>query len=243
MINATWFKSKFGNNWGDALNPILINKISNKYVNYVDFDQDVPKFLCIGSILEFSLPNTIVWGSGFLSSDRYLTYIPKKVVAVRGPLSAKILRDKHNISVNIFGDPSYLYKEFYNPKLSKKYKLGIIPHYVDYQTVLNFKTNYKIINILDPIEKVIDEVSECENIISSSLHGLILAHMYEIPFKWVKFSNLVSGDDFKFRDWMNSNLFNQDSIYLQNINDSITNTCFLPDLKLNLDLLKNSCPF
>ncbi|NBP59126.1 hypothetical protein EBU71_21755, partial [bacterium] len=103
MINATWFKSKFGNNWGDALNPVLINKISNKYVNYVDFEQDVSKFLCIGSILEFSLPNTVVWGSGFLSSDRYLTYIPKKVVAVRGPLSAKILKDKHNINVNIYG--------------------------------------------------------------------------------------------------------------------------------------------
>jgi exopolysaccharide biosynthesis predicted pyruvyltransferase EpsI len=108
---------------------------------------------------------------------------------------------------------------------------------------LNFKTNYKIINILDPIEKVIDEVCECENIISSSLHGLILSHMYQIPFKWVKFSNLVSGDDFKFKDWMSSNNFNQDSLYLQNINDSVINTCFLPDLKLDLDLLKNSCPF
>lgn len=243
MINLTWFKSNYGNNWGDALNPILINKISNKEVKWIDFEEDIPKYLCIGSILEFSLPNTIVWGSGFLSSDRYLTYIPKNIIAVRGPLSAKILKERHNINVDIFGDPSYLYKDFYTPKFSKKYKLGIVPHYIDYQNVLKSNSDYRIINILDPINKVIDDICECESIISSSLHGLIVAHMYNIPFHWVKFSNLVSGDDFKFYDWMSSAKFLQNPIYLNQVTNNIIRNCHLPDLKIDLKRLKESCPF
>ena len=242
MINVSWFKSKFGNNWGDALNPNLIKKISNKEVKWIDFEEDEHKYLCIGSILEFSLPNTIVWGSGFLSSDRYLTYIPKKIIAVRGPLSAKILKEKHNINLDIFGDPSYLYSEFYKPVISKKYKLGVVPHYMDYQYIPKSE-EYSVINILDPIDKVIDDICECEYIISSSLHGLIIAHMYNIPFYWVKFSNLVSGDDFKFYDWMLSNGFRQSPVFINQILLDICSQCYLPDIKIDLKRLKESSPF
>lgn len=247
MINISYFKSQFGNNWGDFLNQTLIEKLSCKSVNWVDFGDPSEKMMAIGSILSFSTPFTTVWGSGFLRSSEYLTYIPKSVIAVRGPLSSKILKEKHNISCNLYGDPAYLYSEFYNPDFSKKYKLGIIPHYIDLPLFNGTLPDCKIINILDPIDKVIDEVLQCESIISSSLHGLIIAHMYKIPFRWVEFSKNVVGDGFKFKDWMESCRFNQDVLQINSLDskvlDKICNSTFLPDINLDLKLLKESFPY
>jgi hypothetical protein len=67
--------------------------------------------------------------------------------------------------------------------------------------------------------------------------------MYNIPFHWIKFSNLVSGNDFKFYDWMSSTGFLQNPIYLNQITDNIIRNCYLPDLKIDLKRLKESCPF
>ncbi|WP_156383835.1 hypothetical protein [Methylobacterium sp. Leaf456] len=48
---------------------------------------------------------------------------------------------------------------------------------------------------------MIDAVLSCRRILSSSLHGLILAHAYGIPATWLKISDRPLGDDFKFRDY------------------------------------------
>ena len=41
----------------------------------------------------------------------------------------------------------------------------------------------------------------CEVIVSSSLHGLIIADAYGIPTVWAKFGNDINGNDFKFYDY------------------------------------------
>jgi len=39
-------------------------------------------------------------------------------------------------------------------------------------------------------------------VISSSLHGLIIAHAYNIPAIWVRLGNRLYGDNIKFRDYL-----------------------------------------
>jgi len=62
----------------------------------------------------------------------------------------------------------------------------------------------KIINVTAGIYKFIDQLKECEMIISSSLHGLIAADAYGIPNHRVKISKLLLGGDFKYLDHYSS---------------------------------------
>jgi hypothetical protein len=84
---------------------------------------------------------------------------------------------------------------------TKRYGCGIISHYSDH-------TRYSVsnsinINILSPIEDVIMQAAQCKNIISSSLHGIVLADALGVPRMWKKY-NRVQGNGFKFEDYASS---------------------------------------
>jgi pyruvyltransferase len=199
----------YAKNFGDAINPLLIGKLSNLKVLFVN-----PKYyhyehlLAIGSILQTANSNSIVWGTGMISEYAICVQKPKKIYAVRGPKTRELLLKQNIPCPEVYGDPALLMPKIYHPKIEKKYKLGIIPHYID-QDAEWLKSIVQpeilIINIhRDDLLGFIDEILSCEKIASSSLHGLITADAYGIPSTWIKFSNNVIGGNFKFLDYFMS---------------------------------------
>jgi len=206
-------------NFGDALSPIMIKMInpkleivsSGKKIRLIlkikKLFRRAPKnnFLIIGSIISYADKNSIIWGSGFISKDAYCKEKPKKVLAVRGPLTRKKLIDQKIDCPKVFGDPALLLPKFFKPKVRKKYKLGVIPHYVDRDAdfLKKIKGNEEIliIDINSGIKKVTREILSCRKIASSSLHGIIISDAYNIPSVWIEFSKKVKGEGFKFRDY------------------------------------------
>tara|TARA_B110000285_G_scaffold140891_1_gene157636 strand:- start:217 stop:834 length:618 start_codon:yes stop_codon:yes gene_type:complete len=155
----------------------------------------------------FTQPNDIVWGTGCISPEE-IGLPPLKVYSVRGPLTRKELINKGIKTPKIYGDPALLFPEIYNPKPNPKYKYGLIPHYIDFTDLKSLEVitrlesqGVKIINITAGVFNFIDELLQCSNILSSSLHGLIASDAYNIPNTRVKLSDKLAGGDFKFNDY------------------------------------------
>lgn len=207
-VLLTWYKHP-SKNFGDDLNPWLFQKLTRKKVIYADDVINIGRktvYSFIGSILESKNQKYLhVIGSGFISSEGQIKYFPKNVSFVRGPLTRERLISLGVKSPDVYCDPALLLPLVYKNKKNKKYQLGVIPHYVDKEnSTLNYfkeQNEILIIDIQDDIEKVINDILSCEKIISSSLHGIIVSDAFNIPAKWVEFSDKVIGNGFKFHDY------------------------------------------
>lgn len=239
------------NNFGDILNPFLVNFMTGKHIinvstKYCKYDH----LLAIGSILDRAVGNSVVWGSGFISDKSKWIEEPKEIFAVRGPKTRNKVLELNKECPEMYGDPALLMPQYYFPNIKKKYKLGLIPHYVDkdhwwFNSLMNDK-NVKIIDIQNknPL-KVIDQILECEVVASSSLHGLIIADAYKIPSIWIRFSNLITGGNFKFNDYyLSIGQKEKKPILIEkttSVNDLISKAK-IHEIKLDLEVLKNSFP-
>jgi pyruvyltransferase len=251
-----WYNNK--SNWGDAINPILIEKLFGKMIIHQNELYNIvnkPIFSVIGSILNVFNNNKriVVWGSGVADPNRPMPYTPEKIHAVRGPKTHAYLKGNDIDAPEIFGDPVLLIDRIYQPKnKEKKYKIGIIKHYEDQSPELdewvNKNINVRFISILRDMSKpfeIIDEILECEMIISSSLHGLILADVYKIPNVWVFFEGHIK-DKFKFLDYYES-IKKNNKDYILFKNQTLLDLDNLPfevnKIDLDLDKLFQSNPF
>ena len=248
---AFWFSD--ANNFGDVLTPHLFNFLGvNKLVKIDTQYYAFENYITIGSILSKANERSIVWGTGFISEDSYFKNgKPKKVCAVRGPKTRKKLLEFGVKCPEVYGDPALLLPRFYEPKKeSKKYKLGIIPHYIDKDNEwlgLIKREDVLIIDIQNKnIFEFIDQVNRCEKIISSSLHGIIVGDAYGIPSLWVEFSQKIMGKGFKFLDYFQS-VGRKDKVAIM-IDESISikyllNCFYHYEIQIDLTKLIESCPF
>ncbi len=245
-------------NVGDALNEYLITKIigDSNSLEWIEAGASIEHYLCAGSILKYGNENSIVWGSGLIGkAPKYLpTAKPKEVRAVRGPLTRSVLKSNGFDCPNVYGDPAILLSDYYLSSPTKKVKIGLVPHFVDLnKKIINeLSSEVKLINVeTTDVEGFIDELTGCEFILSSSLHGLILADVYGIPNLWVDLRDHflqksgVVGHGFKFRDYFQSVYRNRmKPISLRNGNlESVLKKCELGRLEEAKENLMNSIPF
>lgn len=250
-------------NWGDSLNhmliplltrlkPVCTNNILPVRQKYSPIQKWVDKnnvdvHYVVGSILSGVSSNAVVWGPGFLHENVSMSEEPRKICAVRGPLSAEKIDEQFGHTTKTYGDPAVLYSLYYKPNIQKKYKLGIIPHYVDYQY---FKNHYKdtddvkIIDIRSRTNSLVDDVLSCDCIASSSLHGLIISEAYRIPTVWMKWVS-DSIDDFKYYDYYTSIRCNREGevITKDTFADDIISLAELPAHGVDMKKLLDACPF
>jgi pyruvyltransferase len=252
VIRVHWAKSY--KNFGDKLNPILIKSLTGKSIlNISARYYKREHLLAIGSILDKATSNSIIWGSGFISEQSDLLEKPKKIYAVRGPKTREKLIGFGIDCPEIYGDPALLMPYVYQPKknIGKKYKVGIIPHIVDKDIAwlkqYSNSDEIKIINlqISNPLN-VIDNILQCEKIVSSSLHGIIVSDAYNIPSLWIKFSNNITGGSFKFLDYLLSvkrtdrkPVFIDNSVTLREIMQKFTPY----EIDINMGSLLNNLPY
>lgn len=202
-----YFKSK--PNWGDAINPILVEHLSGRKVvatSEVFNLTNRPVFSVIGSVLDRSrTSNLVVWGSGFKHQGAEMAVKPRRVCAVRGPRTRAQLLAQGIECPKVYGDPALLFPRVYRPAPMSRARIGLIPHYVDqrHPKIRDWvrSGDVRFIDVLGNVETFVDELASSDLVVSSSLHGLIAADAYGIPSVWASFSDNVEGAGFKFADY------------------------------------------
>lgn len=188
MINAFWMQC---DNFGDKLTPYVLEKLGIEY-QFVPQGHDEEHYIFCGSILSACNENTIIWGAG--NAQWHDTIKPKQILACRGKKTRQMLLKQGIDCPKIYGDFGFILPMIYNPEIEKKRKVAFIPHVVDRHLF------YDPFDLNGPVERTIDHILESELVCSSSLHVLITAHAYGVPYQWIRSKNVI-GDDFKFYDF------------------------------------------
>ncbi len=180
-----------------------------------------------------------ILGSGFIQdiSNNYSDlklFRPINLIGIRGKKSLEILRKAVDDIGNDFfiGDPGLLISDLkVNSSNHKHFDIGIIPHEVDKNIKhlsSNFsKSNICVLNPNDTPAKFIENVLSCETIASSSLHGLIAADSFHIPNIWIRLSDKIIGNDFKYHDYYSSYNLEQSCIDLTKNNHRLITKDFI----------------
>ncbi|PRD48206.1 polysaccharide pyruvyl transferase family protein [Sphingobacterium haloxyli] len=218
-------------NFGDALNPLLIEELSGLPAQHKDIELSLKSrillllksiltfrfndaervilpwqktVVAIGSIIHWAHKKSVIWGAGFMNRDN--RYRGGKVVAVRGKLTDAKLVSQGIKPCGVYGDAALLLPLWLpGVNIAKKHQLGIAPHWSEVDAFKrNYGEQYVIIDLrTKDIPKIVNEINQCDHILSTSLHGIIVAHAYQIPALWIK-KGYIETDGFKFHDYFSS---------------------------------------
>lgn len=244
LVNEKGFSE---DNFGDIITPYIVEKITKKKPIWFYYGSKYTKYfkhyIMAGSVIGVSCTKSIVWGSGIIAEEEMIK--GGKFLAVRGPRTQKRLKELGFKVPTVVGDPGLLLSNFYNPSVKKKYDIGIVSHYVDFSFLDSKINEYKnvlhISLLTNNIEEVVDEILSCKKIISTSLHGLIAAHSYNIPTLWWKYSDDLAGDDIKFLDYFESvNIFDVKNNMDKTLEEVLNSDVYLiPEISI-VNLLKSN---
>lgn len=199
---AFWCRVPSRPNFGDALTPWLIQRLSGRAPRFVPHDHLSSKYIVTGSIAAFAGRQCTVWGAGLMFRDDPIC-AEADWLAVRGPLTHARARACGAACPPVWGDPGLLLPRLHVPPTKPRRGVGFVPHFSDRPRIPQGWAEARALHLIDiqqGIETVIDEIATCEWVMSSSLHGLIVAHAYGVPAVWVRLRDLPSGDGVKFAD-------------------------------------------
>ncbi|NDF11366.1 MAG: polysaccharide pyruvyl transferase family protein [Proteobacteria bacterium] len=211
-------------NFGDALAPLLFERVFSTPTEYASLDRaDVAS---IGSLLQFIFydKNTriicqrkkykmlmrrfsplVIWGSGALHER--VTSKPFRsldIRALRGHITQQFFSPDKAVPL---GDPGLLADRIMDCAPPKQYRVGIIPHHEDKRSPLLSVIEEQVpgATVID-VEReplgVLRRIMECDSILSSSLHGLVVADSLGIPNQWIELDGLKNKFGlYKFHDY------------------------------------------
>lgn len=210
-MNCYWWRGNGQPNFGDELGPLLLENFASIQTGWTG--PALAEIITTGSILDV-LPQSgwpgIVAGSGKLQITTHTDLTNADVLAVRGPLTANAIKmrryDRRNV---VIGDPALLVDEIVSVGV-KEHGLGLIAHWSDTDRTLYKKyahlNPFEILATDDPVT-VIAQISSCERLISSTLHGVIVADALAIPRQPEQFPRINhpwEGGEFKWCDYFAS---------------------------------------
>jgi pyruvyltransferase len=162
------------------------------------------KLVGLGSILGAVAEEDLVVGTGAISGRDISLPRSVEVLCVRGPLTRALFGDRR--VPEVYGDPGLLTAELFpeiSPGSRLSAKIGCVPHHADTRCKQQAQSarDVHVLDVRTPPRGFLQSMVECSVILSSSLHGIILAESFGIPALWISPSEEIAGGCFKFHDY------------------------------------------
>ena len=242
-------------NLGDAINPFLLRKlfgIDLKLVKYRNAEL-FPIGSILGKITSsrgnlwrrikgrFQTPATI-WTSGFLTPPDSNDVVCRKlqICALRGKKSQECLEKLLGKKIDVpLGDGGLLMPQLLKERPDKTIPLGIVPNYkeIDSSQIKQLLEKFPQAELISPeifgsenieerLLEIIRKIASCEAVLSSSLHGIIVADGFGIPCRHLLGAD-IDGGLFKFEDYRSAFGLKNEPVML---NDLLSGAVSLPEL-------------
>ncbi|MEY3483790.1 MAG: hypothetical protein RLZZ218_625, partial [Actinomycetota bacterium] len=130
-INLAWWAKPFPGNFGDWLSPLIVSHYTDKKVIFQSPVRLAMKdhMIGLGSIGRFIKPNSVVVGTG-ISTDELTLAKSAKYVSVRGPVTARVVKESGGPTVDSFGDPGVLISRIFPVERNKTNgRVALVRHF------------------------------------------------------------------------------------------------------------------
>jgi pyruvyltransferase len=202
-IELVYWRSPRGVNFGDYLSSVIVTKMAADADCFLDEERSAPvRLLAVGSILHFARDGDVVWGSGVngkIPVERH-GFSRLDVRAVRGPLTREFLLRRGIEAPEIFGDPALLVADLLPTRFPHPAEridpVAFVPNLHDLPAMKGWEN---VVSPLDPWWSVVSRISKARHVISSSLHGLVVADAFGVPCTYLRLSE--EENLFKYEDY------------------------------------------
>jgi pyruvyltransferase len=186
-------------NFGDDIFLEIVKKLDPSWLT----GKSVGTLYPGGSVLHLLNEGDFGWSIGLNNPKfHFFKKFPKRshILGVRGPITKAFLEHSLGIKdVEVIGDSALLLPTLF-PELcniKKTVEVGVVRHFNDQASL---GSEFYEIDPLRPGLDVVSDILQCDGIISSSLHGIIVAEAYGIPAVWYRPKDLKE-PVFKFFDY------------------------------------------
>lgn len=213
-IPSYWWDHRL--NFGDLIGPWIVERLSGRPThNTIGLPNAGDALVGVGSLISsLQRPGTTIWGSGLIApldqraADRLKTRKPARILAVRGRRTRDELIKHLGWDVpEVYGDPALLIDRLYTPPAESAIDAAysVCPHYLHAREIaarVATDDAAQLIDVERDAESVVTEIATSRAVVSTSLHGLIIAQAYGVPWVWLRIDDRkLAGDAFKFEDF------------------------------------------
>ncbi len=209
-IHLAWWSKPLPGNFGDWLSPLIVNHYTDKKIIFQSPVRFAMKehMMGLGSIGRFIKPNSVVVGTG-ISNDQLTLAKSAKYVSVRGPVTARVVKESGGPVVESFGDPGVLISRIFPvERIKTNGRVALVRHFSHKPIPLLLDANMDEFDIFmshpDDIKVLVEALNTYDRVVTSAMHIFITCQSYGIPCALITFEGFedsVHGNGIKYGDY------------------------------------------
>jgi len=209
-VVLAWWARPFPGNFGDWLSPLIVSNYTDSKLLYQSVTRVAKKdhIIGLGSIGRFIKSNSVVAGTGISTDDLELNK-NAQYVSVRGPITARVVKQSGGPDVESFGDPGVLLSRIIPISRSvTNGRVALVRHFTHRAIPLVKPENMDELEVLvahpDGIRTLLEELNKYDVVVTSAMHIYISCQSYGIPCALVTFEGFedaVHGNGIKYSDY------------------------------------------